>query len=563
MQRFFELTDVHDVSQELKEVFAFTELETEFDSLVRVLSKHEYGHLFSAYQFDSNVFHYLRQGLQSDITVVSSELEYYAECVKDHFLLLKNLRESSGFKSAFKIGASILGGAIAGPLGAIGARGISGSFFNDDSAIGESMQEVAVAWDGYGDELDHFIKELDDKYRYVMLSLYGGLFLSVNQQLKQVNIEIKDMALNSVNYELGLTKKEARRVQTWALETIESIQLKLKKQEYQEASFMANQFYHYVDQHPVMSRTEIKEEKSLKYVANVIKLATINHQAATFLKRNEQEFRSLIVELYKQQPMLITDDDVTKLGAPSQAELFLHFIHISLKENDAQALSVLFDYTVRMIDRMDQGEFYIGEYFNDDCLFHTLIIVAAQFAREKRKQQHPLFEETKKMRLEPKMYKQIKALYKPIGPKDKFDTFLTECFIGSTIGMTLNFLLRPLVLPFKNKLAGGVAIVLIVGLIGYFQGETIKHWGESLVESNPFTTVNSETVQEERYLTITTDGANIRETPSLEGALVTAVGPQVSLLFLQEEQMDHDGRLWYYIKTEDGRVGWISSTIVE
>jgi hypothetical protein len=59
------------------------------------------------------------------------------------------------------------------------------------------------------------------------------------------------------------------------------------------------------------------------------------------------------------------------------------------------------------------------------------------------------------------------------------------------------------------------------------------------------------------------DGGAIRESPALDGAKVTEISMDQTVLYLNEEETDSRGIIWLKVRTEDGKVGWISSKIIE
>lgn len=68
---------------------------------------------------------------------------------------------------------------------------------------------------------------------------------------------------------------------------------------------------------------------------------------------------------------------------------------------------------------------------------------------------------------------------------------------------------------------------------------------------------------EDHYFTVIAEMANIREFPQLDSAIITKAVFNERLLFLNEEQIDSEGRNWYFVRTENGDEGWISSKIVQ
>ena len=59
------------------------------------------------------------------------------------------------------------------------------------------------------------------------------------------------------------------------------------------------------------------------------------------------------------------------------------------------------------------------------------------------------------------------------------------------------------------------------------------------------------------------DGANIRETPSLNGAVIENLRANEAATFLNEENTDESGIKWLKVETDTGVIGWVSSRIVE
>ena len=65
-----------------------------------------------------------------------------------------------------------------------------------------------------------------------------------------------------------------------------------------------------------------------------------------------------------------------------------------------------------------------------------------------------------------------------------------------------------------------------------------------------------------RYLSITTEAANIREFPSLSAPILTQITSSQQILYLEKDEVDGEGRTWYRVRDEYGNEGWLSSSIV-
>ncbi len=59
-------------------------------------------------------------------------------------------------------------------------------------------------------------------------------------------------------------------------------------------------------------------------------------------------------------------------------------------------------------------------------------------------------------------------------------------------------------------------------------------------------------------------GAVIRKQPNLiDQKRIAVVEGNIKLQYLEEQFVDDEGRVWYKVKTEKGKIGWISSRLVE
>jgi len=77
--------------------------------------------------------------------------------------------------------------------------------------------------------------------------------------------------------------------------------------------------------------------------------------------------------------------------------------------------------------------------------------------------------------------------------------------------------------------------------------------------------VNGETVETPIQLKLAPayDGGNIRAEAANNANIVTSIGPNEIIVFLDETSIDNNGVRWFKVKTSQGHVGWISSNIVQ
>ncbi|MFD1739540.1 SH3 domain-containing protein [Bacillus salitolerans] len=564
IRQFFTYTNVTDVIEELKELFILDHLQEDYESFLEGMSKNEYGKIFQHLSFDRSIFVFLQQGLLSDLDQLSDQLTEYALAVKAYSELLQKMKSQAAGRTFAKIGASIFGSLIAGPFGAFAARGMMSSFYDENSRIGQAMEEVDEAWNAYTDSLIAFLNDFEVKYRHVMMAMYGGVMLKANHHFTSYKMEFSALATLSQNYELCLVKDEEAKTVKWANETISTIQALFNQKEYTKALQIADPFFHYVNQSPVLGRTIVKENRSVKYFAHLMKFSAIGFYINETKKTNLQKAIEMIHELFKQNPMILQDSDIQNIGAPTQTELGMFFVHQSLGEKKLDRLETLLDYMQRILDRWTEGGTEPGEQVSDVDEFPSFMIALCAFLEEKKKWKHPIIDASKQAIITPSSIRQTKKQYSQFGGKDAFSRYLSVGVVTVPLFYGLGLLVRPFfalgkMLSFKKVAIASIIAVVAIGL--YVKRDYLLAFGGNLFLKSEEPT-SGEPVEIDTYLTITTDSANIRDIPSLQDSnVVTVVSSGSELLFLNEEMEDEEGRLWYKIEAPDGVIGWISSKI--
>ena len=99
---------------------------------------------------------------------------------------------------------------ITGPLGSIAGGVLANALTNDDGKIGDSYGHVIDAWSQYINVLDEFLLKLKDRYEHILLTLVGGLFLRISQDLNHIHLKINDLNLLEYSIKYGITKNELK-----------------------------------------------------------------------------------------------------------------------------------------------------------------------------------------------------------------------------------------------------------------------------------------------------------------------------------------------------------------
>ena len=107
----------------------------------------------------------------------------------------------------------------------------------------------------------------------------------------------------------------------------------ITEKEIDKAVQVSNQFYQHVSKYPIMERTIIKNGKSIKYYANLLKFAALMCKSLELCEKEKDTFITFTAELFKQLPMVVHDHDLRNLGLMTKTEFTMEFLHHGLKEN--------------------------------------------------------------------------------------------------------------------------------------------------------------------------------------------------------------------------------------
>ncbi|MFC0475571.1 SH3 domain-containing protein [Robertmurraya beringensis] len=561
IKRFFELTKPREVVDELKSIVEFEEMETEFRRVLTDLSKGEHGELFQRYQFDRQVFGYLKYGLLSEVKEVTAKLESFTEQNAKHVLLLQEIMESKKTKGFVKGGFTALSILVGVPFLGTAAGKIMGA--NDESKISDSLQTVFQSWDDYTDQLRSFLQDLEERYKHILMTLYGGTFLRVNEQLKPFQLQIESVNLETNTYMLSVTEREAERVREWVKETTKGLDQLLKNRSIDQSIDVSNRFYHYVNEHPIMSRTVVSEDQSVLYIAHLYKFAALSQKAIKIADSNEREGLEFITEIYRQLPLMVHDIDVERIGGVTPTNLLMKYMYLCIKHHvDKQYLPVVFDYLLKIGKREEEGRLYPGEanlkIIESSVIFATI----ALYAEEVLKFDNPLSELLEGFIPGFWHLRKMKIQYRALYGKDAFYKILIQAQIASVLLKTIRPIVRPFVV-YKMK-AVMVLLTLALTVTGYMNKDQLveKVTEIGLFQNDEAVDQANTNVAATRFAVVIEGQANLRQTPSLSSSILTVLKQGDRLEYLNQEQADSEGRIWFQVRTADGSVGWISSKIV-
>ncbi|MGP4040720.1 SH3 domain-containing protein [Gracilibacillus sp. D59] len=570
IRNFFDYTDPGKVSKDLQTALSFDELESDYIQFIRAMSEGEYGEIFLRYQYPSPFFNGLQQGILLHINNLTNALKKYTDKIGQHAIVMDRVKSDQQGKSIIKGGASLLGLLVGIPFAGAGVGALMGD--DSETQIHQSMDKVIQGWNHYIDRFNSFLQELELHYKLAMMALYGGTIIRVNDQFATQRLTFSGLALLTPTYQLTITEQEIEELTVWTKKTTNGIQHLLKYRQWQEAIQVSQKLFQYVKNNPVSTRVEVKDGQSAIYLAHMYYY--ISYQEALLEEYKNGHFDSFYnttKQLFQELYLYILDSDVKQLGFHSMSELYIRFIKEAVRRKKVKDGHLLFDYFIRVDQRVGTYGIYYGEQpASKEAFFdeHKAIALIGSFLEDVFDLSYETDSEEDEEEDISLNRKQLKALIKIDNSlqKDELSAYLRKLYWKSIL-WPWNRSSFQWVGTHKKKLVAGI---LSTGLItgGYFAGpdlyqygqEQIQNWswlnGPQKTESNETNTVPVTTYE------ITTEYANVRSKPSLDSEIAFVVSTGDSLVYQNNKKVGEEGRVWFQVENEQGGRGWISSKIV-
>ena len=221
VRALYDILDPGSLAADLREVAWLKEIVTTYQSTLALLeASGELGHIVRRYHLPAQHVFAISQACALPLRPVANALSNHAREMRAHFDLLRSLASKQGTRAGFALAASIAGGALLGPFGALGGRFLAQA--TDDSGerkersterIGETFEEFIAA---FGEEWD----AVEKRVHHLLLALYGGLLLRLEKDLNALGRSLVDVDLNEGQLQIGLSQEAHDSFVDWADTTL-------------------------------------------------------------------------------------------------------------------------------------------------------------------------------------------------------------------------------------------------------------------------------------------------------------------------------------------------------
>ncbi len=583
LKRYFELINPEWIANDLKRGLSFEEIRNDYGNFIGEMAKGQFGELFLRYKFGEEVFDFLNNGLLEEVDTVTGKLRAFSEKVTAHFLLLRDIKAGEKAKGYLKMAATGAGLAVGVPFMGMAAGAVLNG--NSEAKVSRSLDEVDDFLVAYRNSLNDFLIELENRYKYILMSIYGGTLLQLRKQFAMLDVEFADINLGIYTYELKLVIDEQSKVREWAEEGLASTKDFIAANNIKEAAIVANRLFHTVDQNPLLKNVLISKGKSLIYMANMYKFSVLSCRAMEIRKGSKKHFLRFTAELFKQLPYVVNHEDMNDLKATNSFDLVAQFISTSLTvKMDLQEKKMLWidvlDHYSNIIARSkgDTAGFYDGELFRQEepmgPLYMNLIHFLAFYIDNKYKCKNDL---SKDFTSPPySVAKKMASTYKRAVGKDEFYYYMIGMRAMTaavrSFQWSLRLIGRVIATP-KRAVISGVSLLAIIACFYFISAdgqETVDGWKNKVSGLfDTHSTSNELGASQPSIMTVAVDMANIRNAPRLDSIVIDTAYDAERFYILGEKQ-DNEGRTWYNICSEaawdgafcTGADSWISAKVL-
>ena len=278
----------------------------------------------------------------------SHALTAYDNQIKEHVDLLKREQSSKGLRFISKMVVKGIGHAALGPFGSIGAGLLMNAFFDQRSLVGQSLTKVENQLFSFLDELNDTLEKMKIAYKYVLLALYGGALIKVNQVLKNYHLELYSLNLLTYEFTVSYIGREAVNFSLWAERQVFMIKRKIEEEKWDEAYVMTDKFYHYVKEQPGAFPIVLKNGRSVVRESSLLKYVVISKMAEVRKQQQNGKWIPFIQEIFQQLPFIVRKEEVEEYDVKSPAEWGMLLIQQAINQKDPAIFKPLFRLYIRI-----------------------------------------------------------------------------------------------------------------------------------------------------------------------------------------------------------------------
>lgn len=283
IRSYFQQVNPGPIAQELQHACSLDVVRTTYDYVLTELTGSKtIGPIVRRYHLPSEAVSALASACIVPLHPALSSLGVHAGQVRSHGELLQTIASESGVRTGVGLAASIAGGLLLGPLGAIGAKLITSVATDPTARINASIERVGDTFEGFRASFVAAMEAVDTNVLYTLVSLYGGMLLRVEQDLNAVGKRLAAIDLSTGAVHLGLSPAALRDYDSWARTTLDQLRLLRNREQWGQLGDAADKALRLTVADPLRANVTGDDENT-SYAVEFARMraAALNQAAAT------------------------------------------------------------------------------------------------------------------------------------------------------------------------------------------------------------------------------------------------------------------------------------------
>ena len=224
IRSYFHNVNPGPIAQELQRACVLSTVWDSYNnSLSRFAQSPEIGPITQRYHMPKEVVTSLCGACMAPLRPALDTLGIHAGQMQAHSELLQSLSEGKGTRTGVGVAATVAGGLLLGPLGAIGGRLLAGAVTDTTSKVDESVERVEDTFKWFRASFVSAMEAVDTNVCYTLVSLYGGFLLRLEQDLNALGKGLTAIDFDTGEVQIGLSPEALEEFDTWARSSLDQL----------------------------------------------------------------------------------------------------------------------------------------------------------------------------------------------------------------------------------------------------------------------------------------------------------------------------------------------------
>lgn len=260
------------------------------------------------YALSDDSFRLLELGIMLAGTPVYGALADLARALKAQRDELQRIANQAGWKIGAKVAVKLVGRALFGPLGSLAAGALFNLAADDRAKMQATFNAVGEKWDNFVRTLSDVGGALEERYRYALTGLYGGLLSRFAEDLKALGLELEAVDWQRGRVAVVVTEPRRSQAVAWMSDTVRELEELLRKGDLERADRTSQLMVHTLLGQPHVGRVPYRE-RCLAYWAVAYRTVVLFQQAERlWVQGRQRDAAEFYRRWFEQAPLGVLEE---------------------------------------------------------------------------------------------------------------------------------------------------------------------------------------------------------------------------------------------------------------